>query len=265
MIQSINSAIVSPIERLEQVVQAERNELVQHPVYSSIHSIDDLRWFMENHVFAVWDFMSLLKTLQRALTCVTVPWRPVGSSSLRRFINEIVLGEESDVDLHGQFVSHFEMYLASMREVGASTRAVEQVLQLLEKGVSPGDALREAEAPLPAQAFTNHTFQLIESNSLPRLSASFTFGREDLIPAMFQSALDLIGQGSADFAPRFRYYLQRHIDVDGDSHSGLARQMVSEICRDPGDWQQAEEAAIESLSARKRLWDGVHQGISRSR
>jgi hypothetical protein len=226
--------------------------------------MDDLRWFMENHVLAVWDFMSLLKSLQRRLTSVSSPWRPIGSPSVRRFVNEIVLGEESDIDANGGFISHFEMYLAAMHEVGADTSPIEQLLQRLEEDETVADALVGTPIPAPARAFVEHTFDVIDAGSLPAIAATFTFGREDLIPDMFQSALDAIGVGDDPFAPQFRYYLQRHMDVDGDSHSGLARQLVQEICRTPADWQIANQAAIRSLQARRQLWDGVLAGLSRS-
>jgi hypothetical protein len=253
--------LVKGIARLEQTILPHRNQLVNHHLYASIRSIDDLRWFMENHVYAVWDFMSLLKSLQINLTCVTIPWKPVGSPSLRRFINEIVLGEESDVDVNGRETSHFEMYLAAMREVGASTTSIEAFLALLEEGQSVENALKIANAPLPAQTFVQHTFRVINSGSLPSIASTFAFGREDLIPDMFQSALDNIGANQDNFAPQFRYYLKRHIEVDGDSHAGLAQKMVEEICQSNTDWRMAEQTAVESLQARRRLWDGVLSGL----
>ena len=80
---------------------------------------------MEYHVYAVWDFMSLLKALQIELTCTTLPWKPVGDTKIRRLINSIVLEEESDVDADGNPSSHYEMYLDAMIECGADTKKIE--------------------------------------------------------------------------------------------------------------------------------------------
>ena len=105
---------VQAIERLQQSLRPLRDQLFNHEVYRSIKTPDDLRTFMEHHVFAVWDFMSLLKALQRHLTGVTIPWLPQGDRNARRLINEIVLDEESDEDGEGGYISHFELYRAAM-------------------------------------------------------------------------------------------------------------------------------------------------------
>ena len=59
---------MSPFESLTKDVQPLRVKLLGHPLYGMIDSLTTLRVFMEYHVFAVWDFMSLLKSLQRSQT-----------------------------------------------------------------------------------------------------------------------------------------------------------------------------------------------------
>ena len=44
---------------IEQELSSLRNNLNSHDIYQSLKSIKDVQIFMENHVFAVWDFMSL--------------------------------------------------------------------------------------------------------------------------------------------------------------------------------------------------------------
>jgi len=263
-------------ERLQHMAERLRplyERLTDHPLYRSFHTIDDLRVFMEAHVFAVWDFMSLLKALQRALTCVEIPWLPSLYPESRRLINEIVLGEESDI--YGtQPVSHFELYLHAMREAGASTEAIDTLLSQLREGSNLNAAIALSSAPLPAQQFLRVTFQIIAQGELHAIAAAFTFGREDLIPEMFRGFvrdLDLADAVEpADTHPRLssrvatlRWYLDRHIEVDGEDHGPMALRMISELCADDAvKWKQAGEAAETALRARIALWDGIAASLA---
>src|SRR6201988_1467130 len=134
-----------------------RAELLDHPIYAEVASVDDLRRFMEDHVFAVWGFMSLLKRLQRDLTCTNVPWFPTNDAKAARLINDIVIGEETDVDPDGSYVSHLALYLRAMREVGASTRQFEKFRSLVLIGIPVEIALARICAPPHVQTFVAHT------------------------------------------------------------------------------------------------------------
>ena len=227
--------------------------LAAHPLYAAIQTPDHLRLFMQSHVFAVWDFMSLLKSLQRALTCVDVPWTPSAFPASRRFLNEIVLGEESD-QYHGRPVSHFEIYLEAMERAGAPTTSILRLLASL----TPGSELDLTLIPAPARAFVQHTFQVIRHGSIAAQAAAFTFGREDAIPAMFRSLVrDLNHQMSGDLS-QFLWYLERHIEVDGDDHGPLSLRLVSDLCgNNPALWEEAATAADAAIQARLALWDGI--------
>ena len=232
-------------------------QLANHDLYRSFETVEDLQVFMESHVFAVWDFMCLLKTLQRGLTCVDVPWVPSRFPASRRLVNEIVLGEESD--LYGtRPVSHFELYVGAMRECGASTLAIEDLMTRLRAGATWSIALAMSGAPEPAYRFVQSTFAIIEGGKLHAIAAAFTFGREDLIPDMFRGFIrDQDARLSGKLAT-LRWYLDRHIEVDGEDHGPMALQMVSELCgNDPVKWSEAAEAAETALRARIALWDAV--------
>jgi len=228
--------------------------VLEHPMYRSLRSLDDLRVFMAHHVFAVWDFMSLLKALQRALTCVTVPWLPpVAPTAVTRWVNEVVLGEESD-EIDGEALSHVELYLRAMREVGAPRGAFVRFLGLLGAGRSVSDALDQADAPLGAAMFVRATFATITTGSVPRIAGAFCGGREELIPEMFTRTLDELGPT----APSFERYLERHVEIDGDLHGPLAAQLLAAVCVDPQSWDEAIVGAQVALDARSRLWSAVH-------
>ncbi len=231
--------------------------LAEHKLYAAFETLEDLHAFMEAHVFAVWDFMSLLKELQRGLTCVEVPWRPSRFAESRRLVNEIVLGEESDV-YEGRAVSHFELYLQAMQECGADTSAILRLLELLDGGMDVTGALFQCGAPEAAQVFVRSTFTCLAEGKLHVTAAAFTFGREDLIPDMFRGFIRDQDRRLSGRLATFRWYLDRHIEVDGDEHGPMALQMVAELCgSDAGKWQEATVAAETALRARIALWDGI--------
>ena len=240
-----------------------RQRLLAHGLYQHIRTLDDLRQFMAHHVFAVWDFMSLLKALQRDLTCVALPWVPTPNPATRRLINEIVLEEESDLDPQGRPTSHFELYLRAMRECEADTAPIERLLAALADGQSVADALAAAGAPESVRRFVGNTFDIVGSGQPHAVAAAFTYGREDLIPDMFRQ---LVGRLQAQFPGQldtFIYYLDRHIQLDEEVHTPLAQQMVRELCADdPQRWQTALQVAQRSLEARQGLWDGVMEALA---
>lgn len=244
------------IEKLKKQIAGTKAKLVSHPLYTEMKSLEDVQSFMQHHIFAVWDFMSLVKYLQRELTCVSLPWMPKGSAQTRFLINEIVLGEESDVDQNGVRTSHFELYLKAMNEAGADTTAMRGFLNKLNAEQDVAAALNDSNLPASVQDFVKLTFHFIEQNKLHVVAGVFTFGREDLIPAMFTSLVNELNHDGA--LDTFRYYLERHIEVDGDHHSQLAYEMLAELCgEDELKWQEASQAIQQSLQARIALWDGV--------
>jgi hypothetical protein len=250
------------IEKIRKTIEPLRQEIINHKVYSVIKDINDLKVFMQYHVYAVWDFMSLLKTLQQNLTCTSVPWFPKGSADTRYLINEIVVGEESDVDLNGVRKSHFELYIDAMKQCEADTTQIELFIDVLKKTGDFKTAFAEAKTPTAAKDFVDFTFSIIGSDKHYLQSAIFTFGREDLIPGMFVSIVNDIHSNFPNSIEIFKYYLERHIEVDGDHHSHLALQMTANLCgTDQACWDQAEKATIDSLQKRIDLWDGAYTHI----
>lgn len=213
---------------------------------------------MEAHVFAVWDFMSLLKRLQTDLTCTTVPWIPVGDGVVRYLINEIVSGEESDVDPAGGRISHFELYLRAMEAAGASTRAVCDAIKCVRAGTSPVLALDGADVPPHSAEFSRATFELAAHGRTHEVAAVFTFGREDLIPDMFTQFVNRLSLEHPQKLDVFCYYLARHIEVDGGHHGAISRQMIELLCGDDdAKWEEAGAVALATVEARLCLWDKI--------
>ncbi len=245
------------IQTIETAVSPLHHQLTGHPIYGRLNSMADIRLFMEHHIYAVWDFMSLLKALQNHLTCTTLPWKPNANPRTARFINEIVLGEETDEDRNGVAASHFELYLEAMEEVGANTRPIGELLDRIQGLEDVDAALAAVSLPEGVAPFLRYTFDLVRTGEAHKIAAAFTFGRENLIPDMF---IEIINQSTEDNSkfPRLLYYLERHIEVDGDEHGPLSVAMVEELCGgDERKWREAGEVAREALEYRIGLWDGI--------
>ena len=235
-----------------------RSQLLAHPVYTKINNLEGLKNFTQFHVFAVWDFMSLLKSLQIGLTSVQLPWVPVGTANTRYLINEIVLGEESDVDEHENRISHFELYLKAMRQMGASTNFIDALLLEIAHGKSIEMSIQQSKLPTQVKAFLQFTFEIAQHAPLHVKAAVFTFGREDLIPDMFTAILNKIYADHPDQVSTFKYYIERHIEVDGGHHSHLSLEMVAELCgNDIAKWEEATNASLKALEMRSILWDAI--------
>jgi hypothetical protein len=248
------------IERLKEAVTPARDRVISHPMYGSISSLPAVVTFMEHHVFAVWDFMSLLKSLQRELTCVQVPWVPSGSRGSRRLINDIVLVEESD-QLGDGFISHFELYLSGMTQAGADRTAIDSFISRLGAGKPVLASLQDAGVPKPAVEFVNQTWEFIENAPVHCRAAAFAFGREDLIPEMFDQVVT-VNRELGDRLSTFVDYLERHIQVDSEEHTPMAMQMLADLCDTEEKWQQCEETINIAMQARVQLWDGILAAIN---
>jgi hypothetical protein len=238
-----------------------KSALENHPVYAAVRTESDLRVFMQHHVYSVWDFMSLIKYLQSVIAPSRYPWSHRGDASVRRFINELVLEEETDEGLEpGSFSSHFELYHRAMSEIGAdvalSRRFVDSVV---ETGIE--NALESVSIPEPSRRFTGKTFEFIRSDKPHRVAAALALGREHIIPCMFRSILKQIGV-SEQQAPVFHYYLNRHVHLDEDFHAPLSLRLLNQLCADDEKkTEEAIEAANEAIQARIEFWDGVLEAI----
>lgn len=251
------------IQDVQKAIAPYQEKLLGHPLYQQIQHPAHLRTFMEHHVFAVWDFMSLLKALQNTLTCTRLPWVPVGDAEVRYLINEIVLAEETDVNLDGKRQSHFEMYLEAMETANASTETINSFLNALKLGNTIESVIVQSNIPDTVKSFLRYTFQVIDEGKPHCIAAAFTFGREDLIPSMFTQIIKHIQQHFPEQdLTQFKYYFDRHIELDEDEHGPMALKMVEMLCEnDRIKWQEVKSTSIEALQKRIELWNGIEASL----
>ncbi|WP_019037651.1 DUF3050 domain-containing protein [Psychroflexus tropicus] len=251
------------VEELKNNLKDLRSQLIDHELYKSVESPQDLQIFMKHHVFAVWDFMSLLKSLQIQLTCTNTPWVPVGNPKHRYLINEIVLAEETDINAEGQRQSHFEMYLDAMEKAGASTTPVQDFVDQILHGTDVFLVIASSNLPESVKAFLIFTFNTIKKGKAHEIAACFTFGREELIPDMFTS---IIGEIQQNFPEEdlslFKYYFDRHIELDEDEHGPMALELIAALCADDKQkWKEVETCSRKALEKRLGLWNGIAKEI----
>lgn len=240
-----------------------RQQLLNHNLYKYIETPDDLRIFTEHHVFAVWDFMSLLKTLQQRLTCVKVPWTPRFSSDYAYLINEIVLAEETDINIEGKRQSHFEMYIDAMEDIQASTFKIKNFITQIQHGTDVFLVISSSDLPESVKSFLIFTFNTIYQKHLHQVASAFTFGRENLIPDMFTEIIEnILNSYPADDVSKLRYYFNRHIEIDEGEHGPMAIQLMNALCgNDTYKWKNAQDTAEIALKKRLKLYDGILKAI----
>ena len=251
------------IQTINDRIQTQKEALLGHSLYKKVQSVSDLHHFLESHVYAVWDFMSLLKALQSKLTCTTTPWYATKNAEIRYLINEIVLAEETDLTLDGRHQSHFEMYVEAMESCGANTNHINLFLEDVFATQNIFVSIKKSNLHPNIKSFLDFTFRTIDEGKSHKIAAAFTFGREDLIPSMFT---EILKNFQANFPEtdlsKLIYYFERHIELDADEHGPMAMQMISELCgKDETKWAEVEETSIVALEKRIGLWDAIEETI----
>ena len=251
------------IDSINNNIQGYKNQLLAHSLYEKVKTIEDLHCFLENHIYAVWDFMSLLKALQNNLTCTTTPWLPIGNPQVRYLINEIVVAEETDLAFDGTRQSHFEMYLDAMQQCGANTKEINAFLENVKTTQNIFVSIKQSDLHPNVKAFLDFTFRIIEEGKAHKIAAAFTFGREDLIPSMFTEILKNFQTNFPETdLSKLIYYFERHIELDADEHGPMAMQMISELCgTNEVKWKELEEVSIEALEKRIGLWNAIEEQV----
>ena len=253
---------MTQIEIIQNELEPLRQDLISHELYKNIDSIPNIQIFMQMHIFAVWDFMSLVKSLQNSLSCTTIPWTPNKNTNSTRLINDIVLCEESDFNADGVAMSHFEMYIEAMNQIDAKTSHIDTFITQLQDGNDYQTSLDFVKVHEEIKKFLDFTFEVINSQKVHLIASVFTFGRENLIPDMFVEIVIKFNAQPNENLSKLVYYLDRHIDIDGEEHGPMALNMINDLCANDQDkWDEAKEVCKEALIRRIKLWDCINETI----
>ena len=257
------SSPAGPIKNMEsldnqkKIIIELKELLVSHQLFANKLSIEQVRVFMESHIFSVWGFMSLVKSLQIRITSNHIPWLPNKNTKngLTNFINEIILCEESDyIDGIG-YTSHFEIYLLAMENIKANSEVIRKLIDKLKKEKYNKEFIDKLSIHNEVKDFIKFDLEISQSMNLPKIVGSFTLGREKVIPNMFSYIVPCIKEDAS--TRHLLTYLKRHICVDGDRHGPLSLKLLDVICEDEKDYFFAYSSGIKSLELRLKVWDKI--------
>ncbi len=252
------------INEINKSLEPYTEQIINHSLYDKISTPEQLNCFLEHHVFAVWDFMSLLKSLQEKFTKTSSPWFPVGDPEIRYLINEIVLDEETDLNYHGKRQSHFEMYLDAMEKSGANRKRINDFLNQVTHGTDIFLVIATSDLPVSIKQFLKFTFEIISEGKPHKIAAAFTFGREGIVPGMFSSIISNIqSKFPEENLTIIKYYFDRHIDLYAEKHGPMANKIIEELCgSNSRKWDDVKEVSLRCLQSRIKLWNGIEEEIS---
>ncbi len=255
---------MNSIDDLTRELHPLTSQVINHSLYKKVSSIHSLRLFMEQHVFAVWDFMCLLKELHRRIVCTSAPWYPPKDALSANLINSILVEEEGDITEDGMhYASHFEIYLSAMEKINASTVGIKDLLNFLKQGKSIADAVELAQLRPATKNFILTTFSFFELDA-HQLAAAFVYGREGITSAMFTPLVKKLTE-EVDCNKHYNlntliYYFNRHIELDNNEHLPKALRMLSNLIgNDQTKFQQAFETAEKALTARINFLTDIEQ------
>ena len=239
-----------------------KNKIYKHKLFHKNLETKHIRYFMESHIFSVWGFMSILKSLQYSLSRNSLPWVPTENTrnGLTSFINEIVLSEESDYIEGIGYVSHFEIYLEAMKEIGADNSKILKLIDCINREGSAYNVINNLDILDEVKDFIRFDLDTALSGDLPKIIGSFTLGREKVIPNMFEHIVQSVADASA--TNKFTTYLNRHIDIDGDRHGPLSAKLLDKLCCSDKNLKVAYQAGIDSLNLRLKVWDKISDNMS---
>lgn len=243
-----------------------KSELAAHCLYTKLQHMEDIHIFMEHHVFAVWDFMSLAKALQLHLDATQVIEKQTDNSKILGFVNGILTGGETDPNKKEIVLSHLEMYLELMDEIGANTTNIKKLIASSAAGLDIHEAMQIAQLTDEQQRILNFTQTIIATNEIHKIAVAATLVPEGMISNRFLKILKETEERDNLLVPKFKNYLNRYKAIDGNDYGLLSLEMVTHFCDSDGKkWVDILDIAMKTLSHRIYLWDAIVDEIDQMR
>lgn len=246
-------------DRLHRELVAAADAVSRHPLFEALHTMEHARRFMNFHVWCVWDFMCIAKSVQLSLGCFELPWKPTRYPYELRLINKLLTSEETDLPSSGRPASHFELFLEAMAEASADTGPIKIFIHLLNTGGSVNDALYHCGADRHSATFVKRTLTSIAGPAHVR-AAILCLAREELVPRMLSSLSEtFLRLGSL---AKFRQYVDRHVALDFGEHGSIGADILRSLTRpDPALLEEGIRAATQSIIWRHEYLDNILANI----
>lgn len=233
--------------------------LESHKLYDRIFDDYSLRLFVEHHVVCVWSYNYLLRNIYQELVSMIQPLNSQAQKEALRIISEAILEEEVEEQTDGSLLSHLEIYLEAMQELGADVGPILSFFDMQESGASWQESLAASHFPASVAQYARSMGELFERPLHERAAVLFYEG-EPFIPDTF---LNRLGQlGARHDVNRLLDYFERHIEGlkrPGFSTSG---RLVEIFCGDnPQLNDEAEKAAEQAMQIRIDLWNKLSDNL----
>jgi hypothetical protein len=248
-----------------------KKNLFNHDIYKQVNEIRKAKFFMESHIFGLWDYLTMLKSLQRELASRSILLSEI--PNLPFLINQIVLNEEVDEEGSREYLTAlglYQLYIKAMEEISADSRPITYFVDLIKAGTYWKQALYETKEnfrniPDTTYSFLEHNLNVIEFSKIHVIAGVFFFGRED-IHYSFGNFLKISQEKDINIS-HLRSYLQRHIDDDGETKNPkLGEYILNLLCKnDNSKWKEVEVEVISSIQKRNEFWDGIVESFEKER
>lgn len=241
-------------------IENETINLINHPLYNSIKTESDIKMYMFNQVWCVWDFMTLVKSIQIQIIPPNILWTPPKFPELGAYIYEVLLTEETDKGYNSETnSSHFQTFLKAMKESSVDTSSVDKFIELLENGNQFEIAIDSCGIHKEAKEFITTTYEFAKSD-LHISIAVFCLSREGVIPDMFMNLLANVSLSNN--YKIFNWYLNRHIYLDSQSHGPLSIKLFKTIVDTKQKQEEALQASLKALKARNKYFNYILDSIN---
>lgn len=186
--------------------------------------------------------------------------------NLYRALNQIIIDEESDITpVEGVYKSHFNLYLDAMVEIGAPLTIIDDILSYNYQIESPKNIYSTFELSEnyceKCKEYDDEVLDIVQDPDVIPTLVYFVYGREAIIPGMFKKILDVVKDVPG--TESLQFYLKRHIEVDADSHSNLAKYILDKFVeRTEYTAGNIEQLKNEAIAHRIKLWDAIADEIN---